>query len=663
VASQEKGESGELKTEPISSPVMQILTDVDRPASDFQTITAIGAIAASLSAWLLAGYILPHTIWGISSPIRTVTDMVLALMRVSPMTGSILLALITGCVLHLYRSRTLPLASHPSRLWYLTGLYAGVFLLPGILHRNVEAVASVGILLPLVVGLLAARLCTTSSSAVRLFSLLAVLQAIYTLWFLKSDITLNMVPGSLRPSGTFHNSDSLIIIMVVALPIAIAETIRCTTNTGRTIWSLCATLQLAALASTGSRTGLLAVLCAISFILLRAAPRHRILFASMLAAVGIAVSVVHWKFPVPPTLSLHSLEVRSVSWTNGLQHIKSKFWNGEGIGSFDKIQTLQIPNATCTMDVPPLHEPGNTPLHWMEELGVAGGILYCIFVGMIAGAVRRQEWNSTTVIGAAWVSLMVISLFDTPLGNFSRGSGTAMFGLLLGATMLPSLAVTYERATGTESKGQLHRQRLIAQYVIPTMMFGIASCFMWFSLRAIHNQRPVTAQIIAASTREILAGRSGFLGDPNSPFTLVEFADYECPPCRANRAKVHDLLAHYPGKLKLDFRNLPLPTLHPNAMYAAIVAEASKKQGRFWDTNAMLFDLTLSEPAIQKVIKNRLQDGILPVELMGSARSTVEADLVLANQLGIDGTPSFLLCCPNGKVYRLASPESAYEVL
>jgi len=663
VASQEKRKFGAVNIEPTSSTAVQTSADVQRRESDFNVTIVLTGIVVAFSAWLLAGYLLPHTIWGTSSPVRIVTDTTMALTRTSPVTGSILLALILGCVLYLFRSRVVSRPSQSARLWLLLGVYGCVFVLPGLLHRNVEAVASVGILLPLLVGMLVARLCSTSSSAARLFSLLAALQACYTLYYIKVGIHLNTVPGVSRPSGTFHNSDSLIIILLVALPIAIAETVRCTTNVGRTFWSLCTTLQLAALASTGSRIGMLAVICAVSFILLRVVPRHKLLFAAGMAALGISVCVVHWKYPSPPTLSMRPLTVRSAAWAKSLGHIKSNVWNGEGIGSFDKIQIFQIPNAACTLDVPPLREPGNAALHWMEELGLAGGVLYCLFGVTIADAVRRQDRNTATVLGAAWVALLVASLFDTPFGNFTRSSGTAMLGLLVGAAMLPSLAVIDERTAVVELEGRPQKLRLVAQYIVPMMMFGIAACFLWISMRAFHNQRPVTAHAISVSAQEILAGQSGYLGDPKSPYTLVEFADYECPPCRANREKVHDLLAHTSGKLKLDFRNLPLPTLHPNAMYAAIVAEASRKQGRFWDTNAMLFDLTLDESALHKVITDRLQAGVLPVELMGSARQTVEADVALANRLGIEGTPGFLLCCPNGKVYRLESPESAYEVL
>jgi hypothetical protein len=36
-----------------------------------------------------------------------------------------------------------------------------------------------------------------------------------------------------------------------------------------------------------------------------------------------------------------------------------------------------------------------------------------------------------------------------------------------------------------------------------------------------------------------------------------------------------------------------------------------------------------------------------------TATSEVDSDLTEANALGLNSTPSFLLCCPDGKVVRL----------
>ena len=67
-----------------------------------------------------------------------------------------------------------------------------------------------------------------------------------------------------------------------------------------------------------------------------------------------------------------------------------------------------------------------------------------------------------------------------------------------------------------------------------------------------------------------------------APVTLVEYGDYECPPCGSFEAIVRPLLEKYPQSLKFEFRHLPLTRMHPNALLAARVAEAAGQQDKFW---------------------------------------------------------------------------------
>ena len=62
-------------------------------------------------------------------------------------------------------------------------------------------------------------------------------------------------------------------------------------------------------------------------------------------------------------------------------------------------------------------------------------------------------------------------------------------------------------------------------------------------------------------------------GDAKAPVTVVEFSDFSCPYCRKAEATVEGLLAKYPGKVKLEYRDFPLIELHPQAHLAA---EASR---------------------------------------------------------------------------------------
>lgn len=77
-------------------------------------------------------------------------------------------------------------------------------------------------------------------------------------------------------------------------------------------------------------------------------------------------------------------------------------------------------------------------------------------------------------------------------------------------------------------------------------------------------------------------------GPANAPFTVVEFADFECPSCRK---AYNDGLKKIErsGQIRLYFHHFPWP-YHTNAMPAALAAEAARKQGKFWPMYDALFN-------------------------------------------------------------------------
>lgn len=75
-----------------------------------------------------------------------------------------------------------------------------------------------------------------------------------------------------------------------------------------------------------------------------------------------------------------------------------------------------------------------------------------------------------------------------------------------------------------------------------------------------------------------------------SPVLVTEFSDLQCPACAGVQEPLNELLLKYEGKVKLVFRHLPLPSIHKNAMAAAIATEAANEQGKFWELHDILFD-------------------------------------------------------------------------
>ncbi|HCU25206.1 MAG TPA: thioredoxin, partial [Deltaproteobacteria bacterium] len=132
-------------------------------------------------------------------------------------------------------------------------------------------------------------------------------------------------------------------------------------------------------------------------------------------------------------------------------------------------------------------------------------------------------------------------------------------------------------------------------------------------------------------------------GSPNAPVTLVIFSDFQCPFCKRVLPTLGQIEKEYSGKVKMAFRNNPLP-FHPNAMPAAKAAMAANEQGKFWQMHDALFanQQDLSEAGILKAAK---EAGLDMTKFQKDWKSNkydaqIQADIDFAKQNGASGTPS-----------------------
>jgi protein-disulfide isomerase len=139
------------------------------------------------------------------------------------------------------------------------------------------------------------------------------------------------------------------------------------------------------------------------------------------------------------------------------------------------------------------------------------------------------------------------------------------------------------------------------------------------------------------------------IGSKDAPLTMVEFTDFQCPFCqRFHVSTFADLKKNYidTGKLRFVSRDLPLD-FHPNAMQAANAGRCAGEQGQFW----AMRDRMNSSP--DKLDINNLVSYAQDLKLnVASFRGCVEsqkykdaiqADVLTAQQIGANGTPSFVL--------------------
>ncbi len=213
---------------------------------------------------------------------------------------------------------------------------------------------------------------------------------------------------------------------------------------------------------------------------------------------------------------------------------------------------------------------------------------------------------------------------------------------------------------------------LFTLFLAPMLMLGIGNLrhikqnFRSSNGSIVEKSKELTGTLMLfdVNAQEVIGDRPTYRGYSKGTFTLVEFGDYQCPPCRSLDKIIPKLMAMHPDMLRLTYRNLPLSSIHPRAFSSAIAAEAARKQGKFWQMHDLLMAKALDDNTIstaQRVLG--LNATQFRHDSMDSGLLAVKADVTEAGKLGIHRTPSFFLCCPNGKVFHLQNLSALSQFL
>ena len=140
-------------------------------------------------------------------------------------------------------------------------------------------------------------------------------------------------------------------------------------------------------------------------------------------------------------------------------------------------------------------------------------------------------------------------------------------------------------------------------------------------------------------------------GPKDAPVTLVEFSDFQCPYCKQAAAVLRDVLAGSGNKVRLVFKQMPLP-MHRDAFGAARASYCAGQQGKFWEYHDKLFstdDLTV--PSLRRIAGALEMDGGAFDKCLESeaSKTAVLNDVNEGRRVGVEGTPAFVV---NGKMLR-----------
>lgn len=130
---------------------------------------------------------------------------------------------------------------------------------------------------------------------------------------------------------------------------------------------------------------------------------------------------------------------------------------------------------------------------------------------------------------------------------------------------------------------------------------------------------------------------------------VIELYDYHCGYCKTAAGLVKDVV-NKDADVKIVFRELPI--LREESAYAAEMALAARDSDKFLDFH---FDMLGSSGVLTKdrvdglARKHGLDVKKMNAEIdSGSIPDMIEANHLLAQEMGVDGTPAFIVTSTNG---------------
>ena len=135
-------------------------------------------------------------------------------------------------------------------------------------------------------------------------------------------------------------------------------------------------------------------------------------------------------------------------------------------------------------------------------------------------------------------------------------------------------------------------------------------------------------------------------GPATAKVTLQVFSDFECPFCVRSAPTLDDVEERYHGRLRLVWRNYPLPA-HERARPAARAALAAFAQGgsgQFWKFHDWLYSpqADLSDAGLKQAAAKLALDPARFEQAVSTTQydAQINADMAAGDTAGIEGTPA-----------------------
>lgn len=174
----------------------------------------------------------------------------------------------------------------------------------------------------------------------------------------------------------------------------------------------------------------------------------------------------------------------------------------------------------------------------------------------------------------------------------------------------------------------------------------------------------------SAQTAQTLPLELRTKGAATAPVTVYEMADFQCPFCGTfARETFGPLETEFikTGKVRWVFINLPIPSIHANAIAAAEFGACAALQGKFWPTHDILYATQVQWEKLKNPVpffQSKMSGLGLKTDEMntclqsGRASAMIKDDISGAQRSGVQSTPSFYI---EGGIMEGAQPVAVFR--
>lgn len=161
------------------------------------------------------------------------------------------------------------------------------------------------------------------------------------------------------------------------------------------------------------------------------------------------------------------------------------------------------------------------------------------------------------------------------------------------------------------------------------------------------SQMQQVNSVVRSIDRATLIGDSPTKGPLDASVVLMKFSDFECPYCAIAAADMKTFADNHEDDALYVYKHFPLVSIHDEALPAAKAAWAAGQQDQFWLYHDGLF--AFQEKLGEDYYVELAEQIGLDIDQFNRDRNSPEAeaaadrDTELARQLGLGGTPSFLM--------------------